>query len=166
MNAESDEETKSSKPSGDGKAQEQRARRPASRSQDGPTPERRATSSSSSRESSPSREGSSSRSAEERRPAQSTDDSTRQSRRSPLTAVSASKKAMEQFSALTGRAPESIVAVGKNEDGWNVKLEVVESRRIPDSADLLAEYDVYLDSTGELLSYDRLDRYVRGRPSV
>ncbi len=73
---------------------------------------------------------------------------------------------MEQFSGLTGRSAESVVGVHKTDEGWNVKLEVVESRRIPDTADLLAEYDVNLNSSGELLSYDRLDRYVRGRPTA
>lgn len=88
------------------------------------------------------------------------------SRRSSLSAVSASKKAIQQFGTLTGREPESVVGVRKNDDGWNVKLEVVEARRVPDTADLLAEYDIDLDAAGELLSYDRTTRYVRGRPSA
>ena len=90
----------------------------------------------------------------------------RQKRSSQLSAVSASKKAIEQYRSLTGRSPESVVGVKKSDDGWNVKLEVVEARRVPDTADLLAEYDVNLDTSGELLSYDRSGRYIRGRPSV
>lgn len=82
-----------------------------------------------------------------------------------VSAVQAVKKAVEQFSTLTGRAPESVVGTRWDEDHWAVRLEVVESRRIPDTADLLAEYDVELDAQGELLSYSRKDRYVRGRPT-
>lgn len=82
-----------------------------------------------------------------------------------ISAVSAVKKAIEQFSTLTGRPPESVVGTRWNDDRWSVRLEVVESRRIPDSADLLAEYEVELDADGELMAYDRKDRYVRGRPS-
>lgn len=41
----------------------------------------------------------------------------------------------------------------------------MDERGIPDSADLLAEYEVELDSQGELLAYSRNDRYVRGCPS-
>lgn len=82
-----------------------------------------------------------------------------------VSAVQAVKKAVEQFSTLTGRAPESVVGTRWEEDHWAVRLEVVESRRIPDTADLLAEYDVELDRTGELLAYSRRDRYVRGRPT-
>ncbi|MFE1083806.1 gas vesicle protein GvpO [Brevibacterium sediminis] len=82
-----------------------------------------------------------------------------------ISAVNAVKKAIEQFSTLTGRPPESVVGTRWHDDRWSVRLEVVESRRIPDSADLLAEYEVELDGAGELMAYDRKDRYVRGRPS-
>lgn len=82
-----------------------------------------------------------------------------------VSAVQAVKKAVEQFSTLTGRAPESVVGTRWEDDHWAVRLEVVESRRIPDTADLLAEYDVELDGQGELLAYSRKDRYVRGRPA-
>ncbi|WP_209323706.1 gas vesicle protein [Brevibacterium renqingii] len=82
-----------------------------------------------------------------------------------ISAVKAVKKAIEQFSTLTGRPPESVVGTRWKDDHWSVRLEVVESRRIPDSADLLAEYEVELDEDGELMAYDRKDRYVRGRPS-
>lgn len=82
-----------------------------------------------------------------------------------VSAVQVVKKAVEQFGILTSRTPESVVGARWEDDKWIVRLEVVESRRIPDSADLLAEYEVELDSQGELLAYSRNDRYVRGRPS-
>lgn len=82
-----------------------------------------------------------------------------------LSAAAAVKKALEQFRLLTSRTPESVVGVQQDDDGWRVRLEVVESRRIPDSADLLAEYEVELDGRGDIVAYDRKDRYVRGRPS-
>lgn len=82
-----------------------------------------------------------------------------------VSTVQAVKKAVEQFSALTGRSPESVVGARWEDDHWAVRLEVVESRRVPDTADLLAEYDIQLDGQGELLEYSRQNRYVRGRPS-
>lgn len=82
-----------------------------------------------------------------------------------VSTVQAVKKAVEQFSALTGRSPESVVGARWVDDHWAVRLEVVESRRVPDTADLLAEYDIQLDGQGELLEYSRQNRYVRGRPS-
>lgn len=84
---------------------------------------------------------------------------------SKLSAVQAVLKAKEQFEILTDRAPESVIGVGWEEDHWTIRLEVVESRRIPDTSDLLAEYVVELDAGGEVRAYTRHDRYVRGRPS-
>lgn len=84
---------------------------------------------------------------------------------SRISAVKAVKQALEQFNTVTGRTPESVVGTRWDEDHWIVRLEVVESRRIPDTADLLAEYEVELDGSGELVAYSRQDRYVRGRPS-
>jgi hypothetical protein len=44
-----------------------------------------------------------------------------------------------------------------------VDLEVVESRRIPDSTDILATYRVETDDEGDLTGYQRMSRYVRGK---
>ena len=73
------------------------------------------------------------------------------------------RRAMEQLADLTGKPPEGVTAVGKTEDGWTVEVEVVESRRIPDSTDILATYEVEMDPSGELTGYRRLRRYARGR---
>jgi len=72
---------------------------------------------------------------------------------------------MSQLEMLTNREAEGIVAIRTNDDGgWTVVVEVVESRHVPSTSDLLAEYEVILDSGGELESYSRGSRYVRGRP--
>ncbi|MCG2622760.1 gas vesicle protein [Arthrobacter sp. I2-34] len=72
---------------------------------------------------------------------------------------------MSQLEMLTSREAEGIVGISKNDDGgWTVVVEVVESRHVPSTSDLLAEYKVVLDSGGELVSYARGSRYVRGRP--
>jgi hypothetical protein len=71
---------------------------------------------------------------------------------------------MEQLQELTNRDVEGVVGIDKNDDGgWQITVEVVESRRIPDTADVLAEYEVVLDAAGNLASYSRQKRYVRGR---
>jgi hypothetical protein len=56
-----------------------------------------------------------------------------------------------------------VVSIERNESNWHVGVEVVETRRIPDSADVLATYDVELDPGGRLVSYRRLRRYARGQ---
>lgn len=71
--------------------------------------------------------------------------------------------AARQMVELTGRQPEGVTGVARSEDGWTVQVEVVEARRIPDSADMMALYDVEVDAEGELLGYRRIRRYPRGR---
>jgi hypothetical protein len=53
--------------------------------------------------------------------------------------------------------------VERNDDGWEVGVEVVETHRIPDTADILAVYQLHLDEDGELVSYRRTKRYSRGQ---
>lgn len=78
-------------------------------------------------------------------------------------AMKVARSAAQQLVALTGRAAESVIGIQRTEDGWLVDLEVVESRRIPDSTDILATYQVETDEDGDLTGYRRVRRYVRGK---
>ncbi|RNF92620.1 gas vesicle protein GvpO, partial [Streptomyces botrytidirepellens] len=84
-------------------------------------------------------------------------------RRPAATARSAARSAARQLRELIGRDPEGITSVERHEDGWLVGVEVLETHRIPDSTDILAEYRVQVDDEGELVSYRRTRRYYRGR---
>jgi hypothetical protein len=91
---------------------------------------------------------------------------TRRSRRSPgnrLNAAKAGQAALRQITELTGKEPEGVTGVERGEDGWVVGVEVVEDRRVPSSTDILATYEIELDTDGELMSYRRVRRYPRGR---
>lgn len=78
-------------------------------------------------------------------------------------AMKVARTAAQQLIQLTGRSPECVVGVQRTDDGWQVDLEVVESRRIPDSTDILAIYRVETDEDGDLTGYQRIRRYVRGK---
>ncbi|SNR79844.1 gas vesicle protein GvpO [Actinomadura mexicana] len=80
-----------------------------------------------------------------------------------MSASKAAELAVEHVTAMTGRRAESVVGMERTEEGWRVKVEVVETHRIPDSADILAVYDTEVDEDGELVSYRRAGRYARGR---
>jgi hypothetical protein len=82
-------------------------------------------------------------------------------RRDEMTAPDAAEAALRQISQLTSKHPQGVVAVEPAEDGWIVEVEVVEERRVPSSADLLAIYETELDTDGSLLSYRRTKRYPR-----
>lgn len=82
---------------------------------------------------------------------------------SSFTARRAARVALRQILELTDKQAESITGVERREDGWTVSIEIVEDRRIPSSADILATYETKIDEDGELISYRRVRRYSRGR---
>jgi hypothetical protein len=80
-----------------------------------------------------------------------------------LNAAGAAQTGLRQIAELTGKQPEGVTGVEPTEDGWVVGVEVVEDRRVPSSADVLAIYETEFDLSGELLSYRRVRRYARAR---
>jgi hypothetical protein len=64
---------------------------------------------------------------------------------------------------LRGVEAESVSGLTRSSEGWVVTLEVVEMRRIPESTDVLATYEVEVDERGRLLRYQRCGRYHRSQ---
>jgi hypothetical protein len=81
----------------------------------------------------------------------------------PLSAAEAGQEGLRQITELTRKDPESVTGVRRSEDGWLVTVEVVEDHRIPSSTDILSTFEAELSGDGELVSYQRLRRYSRGR---
>jgi hypothetical protein len=71
--------------------------------------------------------------------------------------------ARERLRALRGHDAESISSFERTQDGWVVRLEVVEVSRIPESTDVLASYEVELDDDQGLRSCRRVRRYYRAQ---
>ena len=86
-----------------------------------------------------------------------------ETRRPATTARSAARSAARELRDLTGHDPEGITSVERHDEGWLIGVEVLETHRIPDSTDILAEYRVEVDGEGGLVSYRRARRYYRGR---
>ena len=79
-------------------------------------------------------------------------------------AFEAAQLAPKYITAVIDRQPTQVTAVEPvDEGGWIVEAEVVEDRRIPSTADILALYEIELDAGGELLAYRRTRRYMRGQ---
>jgi hypothetical protein len=74
-------------------------------------------------------------------------------------------RARSVFQQVTGRPPESVTGLQRVDGGWQVTLDVVELERVPSSTDILAEYVVELDGSGELMGYRRTARFVRSQAS-
>lgn len=109
--------------------------------------------------------GTTKKTASRRRTSGEADDAEAQSAPPPkkVPAMKVARIAAQQLAELTGRQPECVIGIQRTEDGWQVDLEVVESRRIPDSTDILATYTVETDEDGDLMGYQRVRRYVRGK---
>jgi hypothetical protein len=79
-----------------------------------------------------------------------------------VTAETAARLAAGYVADMTDREPEAIVTLERTDDGgWEVDVEIVETRRIPDSTDILAVYRTGLNASGDLMSCRRVKRYAR-----
>jgi hypothetical protein len=84
----------------------------------------------------------------------------------PLTVRDAVALVREYVTELTEGEPVRMTSATPTEEGgWIVEVETVEDRRIPSSADILALYEVEVNSDGEMLAYQRTRRYIRSQTS-
>lgn len=72
-------------------------------------------------------------------------------------------QARELLRSLRGVEAENVSGIRRTSNGWTVTLEVVELRRIPESTDVLASYEVELDGDGKYLGFSRGPRYSRSQ---
>ena len=79
-----------------------------------------------------------------------------------MTGIEIAHLAKEQLIMLTGLKPDTISKLQRHEQTWQVAIEMIEMKAVPDSKDLLATYEILLDNEGQLTSYERTNRYRRG----
>jgi hypothetical protein len=77
----------------------------------------------------------------------------------PLDAV---QRTREQLAAMLGRAVETVTGVDSDGGNWIVTAQVVELARIPNTTDVLAEYEVMLNKKGQVMRFKRTRRLHRG----
>ena len=80
-----------------------------------------------------------------------------------LSVVQAAQKARQQLQQITGLDVATVSAVEEHESGWRAYVNLVELRRVPTTSDVLATYEAVLDPSGELVTYRRLRRFLRGQ---
>ncbi|MCG8346599.1 MAG: gas vesicle protein [Chloroflexales bacterium] len=73
------------------------------------------------------------------------------------------QRAKDQLAQLTGFKAESISGMQWTGDSWNLTVELLELKRIPNTGDVLATYEVAVDNIGNLITYQRTRRYLRGQ---
>jgi hypothetical protein len=80
-----------------------------------------------------------------------------------MPAALAARTALKHVAELSGKQASGVTSLERADGGWVVGVEVVEDRRIPSSADILAVYLAEIDADGSLQAYHRIRRYPRGR---
>ena len=78
--------------------------------------------------------------------------------------VELARQAKEQLAQVTGLKPVVVSATFKDEHGWHVFLDMLEMKRIPDSADVLGYYEVLLSDDGDMLKFRRKRSPLRCQP--
>jgi hypothetical protein len=56
---------------------------------------------------------------------------------------------------VTGLKPVEVTSIAPDDQGWRLQVELLELAKIPPSSDVIAEYEVMVDSEGSLLSFHR-----------
>lgn len=64
-------------------------------------------------------------------------------------------KAKNEMSLTTGLKPVAVTRAYHDKDGWHLRVAMLEMKRIPESGDLLGDYDVLLDDEGKLVKFER-----------
>jgi hypothetical protein len=57
---------------------------------------------------------------------------------------------------------QGIVSISKGGENWNIQLEVLERKAIPDTQDILGIYEVKLNSALDVMEYKRVGMRHRG----
>ena len=70
--------------------------------------------------------------------------------------AAAIKKARSELETLTGLELGSTVSAHPDGDGWQVTLEAIEKKSIPDSMDILGIFEVNLDVDGNISEFNRV----------
>ncbi len=74
----------------------------------------------------------------------------------PLEEIGA--KALAILDSLLGGKKEAddVIAVRREDDEWVATVESIERRAVPDTQDIMGEYEVRMDLQGQLLDYKRI----------
>ena len=79
-----------------------------------------------------------------------------------LSAAELGQAALTTVEELTGYQPEAVTGLEWDGELWRVTVDALEMSRIPNTTDVLGEYEIRLDESGTLRGYRRTRRFVRG----
>lgn len=103
---------------------------------------------------------------ETRQPRRGSGSGSRSERRSGrrLSGGQLAERARQELAEITGLEPEGVTSLERAGDGtWNVVVELLELERVPPTDDVLGSYEAQLDDNGDLIGYERVERYTRSQ---
>ncbi len=62
---------------------------------------------------------------------------------------------LRSIASMTNLKPSGVVGIKKGEEGWIVRIELIEKISIPPSMDILGLYEVIVDEDGNILGFER-----------
>ena len=74
------------------------------------------------------------------------------------------QSAREQLEQVIGRPVHATLGFERQDEQWQLTVEVVELARIPDTTSILGCYRAVVSDDGDLLEYRRVRRYSRSQP--
>ncbi len=77
---------------------------------------------------------------------------------SPIPIGDIGRKGLEVLDSLlsTNKRATDVIGVEKDGDQWLVVVESIERKAVPDTQDILGEYEIRMNDRGEVLGYRRL----------
>ena len=73
-----------------------------------------------------------------------------------------SEKAKKELKEIIGKKTEGVPTIRKNEEGWNVQVEILEKEKIPDTESLIGIYELEMNQEGEIEEYKRISVKKKG----
>ena len=77
------------------------------------------------------------------------------------TIVAVRDKVRDDVPGLIGRELDGVTSLMQTEDGWMATVELVERRSVPDTQDLIGQYEVSITDDAVIDGYRRLETYRR-----
>ena len=77
------------------------------------------------------------------------------------TIVTVRNKVRDEVPQLIGRELDGVTGLMHSDDGWVATVELVERRSVPDTQDLIGQYEVTITSDAVIDGYRRLETYRR-----
>ncbi|MBI4199251.1 MAG: gas vesicle protein [Chloroflexi bacterium] len=74
------------------------------------------------------------------------------------------EQTVRQLADTTGLKPVAVIGASHEEQGWRVRVEMLEMARIPTATDVLGDYEVLLDEDGSMLRFERKRTRLRAEP--